>query len=287
MRGFCSMKKIVKVKDIPIGQGSPLVLIAGPCVIESESIVLQTAEKIRKITDKLNIPFIFKSSYTKANRLSIDSYSGPGLEKGLKILEKVKKVLDIPVLTDIHTPDQASPVSEVADILQIPAFLCRQTDIVLSAAKTEKPLNIKKGQFMAPEDMNLIAKKAESVGNDQVLLTERGTTFGYHNLVVDFRSLVIMRELGYPIVFDATHSLQLPGGGKTFSSGEPEFIFPLSRGAVACGCDALFIETHPNVNQALCDKGSMLPLDHLEKLLSQIKTIDEHRRNWLKEDEGS
>lgn len=281
------MKKTVKVKDIPIGQGSPLVLIAGPCVIESESIVLQTADTIRKITDKMNIPFIFKSSYAKANRLSIDSYSGPGLEKGLKILEKVKKVLDVPVLTDIHTPDQASPVSEVADILQIPAFLCRQTEMVLSAAKTGKPINIKKGQFMAPEDMNLVARKAESVGNGQVLLTERGTTFGYHNLVVDFRSLVIMRGLGYPIVFDATHSLQLPGGGKTFSSGEPEFIFPLSRGAVACGCDALFIETHPDVKQALCDKGSMLPLEKLEKLLSQIKTIEEHRRSWLKEDEGS
>ncbi|MDP2961006.1 MAG: 3-deoxy-8-phosphooctulonate synthase, partial [candidate division Zixibacteria bacterium] len=176
------MKKIVKIKDIPIGQGFPLVLIAGPCVIESESLVLETAEKIKKITQKLKFPFIFKSSYSKANRLSIDSYSGPGLEKGLKILEKVKKELDIPILTDIHSPDEASTVSEVVDILQIPAFLCRQTDLIIAAAKTGKTLNIKKGQFMAPEDMDLIAKKALSAGNDQVLLTERGTSFGYHNL---------------------------------------------------------------------------------------------------------
>ncbi|HEX9912997.1 MAG TPA: 3-deoxy-8-phosphooctulonate synthase [candidate division Zixibacteria bacterium] len=278
------MKKIVKIKDIPIGQGSPLVLIAGPCVIESESLVLETAEKIKKIAQELKIPFIFKSSYSKANRLSIDSYSGPGLQKGLKILEKVKKEFDIPVLTDIHTPDEAVPVSKVADVLQIPAFLCRQTDLILAAAKTGKTLNIKKGQFMAPEDMDLIAKKALSVGNDQVLLTERGTSFGYHNLVVDFRSLVIMRGLGYPVVFDATHSLQLPGAGKTFSGGEPQFIFPLARGAVACGCDALFIETHPRMEEALCDKSNMLPLEKLEKLLAQIKIIDEHRRVWLKEE---
>jgi 2-dehydro-3-deoxyphosphooctonate aldolase (KDO 8-P synthase) len=284
MRGHHSMRKIVKVKNIPIGQGSPLVLIAGPCVIESEELTLKTAGMIKKVTDKLKFPFIFKSSYTKANRLSIDSYSGPGLEKGLKILEKVKKEFDIPVLTDIHSKEEALPVSEVADILQIPAFLCRQTDLVLSAAQTGKALNIKKGQFMAPEDMGIIAKKAESMGNEQILLTERGTTFGYHNLVVDFRSLVIMRDLGYPVVFDATHSLQLPGGGRTCSSGEPRFIFPLSRGAVACGCDALFIETHPHIEKALCDKSSMLPLDKLEKLLTQIKLVDEHRRTWLKEE---
>jgi 2-dehydro-3-deoxyphosphooctonate aldolase (KDO 8-P synthase) len=278
------MRKIVKVKNIPIGQGSPLVLIAGPCVIESEDLVLETAEMIKKVTDKLKFPFIFKSSYTKANRMSIDSYSGPGLEKGLKVLERVKREFDVPVLTDIHSKEEALPTSEVADILQIPAFLCRQTDLILSAAKTGKALNIKKGQFMAPEDMGLIAKKAESMGSEQILLTERGTTFGYHNLVVDFRSLVIMKNLGYPVVFDATHSLQLPGGGRTCSSGEPQFIFPLSRGAVACGCDALFIETHPRVDKALCDKSSMLPLDKLERLLSQIKLVDEHRRSWLKEE---
>ncbi|OGC83803.1 MAG: 3-deoxy-8-phosphooctulonate synthase [candidate division Zixibacteria bacterium RBG_16_43_9] len=277
------MRRTVKIKDISIGRGSHLVLIAGPCVIESESLVLETAQKIKNITDKLKFPFIFKSSYKKANRLSIDSYSGPGMEKGLKILEQVKKEFNIPILTDIHSPDEADPVSEVADVLQIPAFLCRQTDLILSAAKTGKALNIKKGQFMAPEDMDQIARKAESVGNDQILLTERGSFFGYHNLVVDFRSLVIMSNLGYPVVFDATHSLQLPGGVKTFSSGEPKFILPLSRAAVACGCDALFIETHPRVEEALCDKGSMLPLDRLEQLLFQVKLIDEHRRTWLKE----
>ena len=276
-------KKLVKIKDISIGAGSHLVLIAGPCVIESENLVLETAQKIKNITDKLKFPFIFKSSYKKANRLSIDSYSGPGMEKGLKILEKVIKDLNVPILTDIHSPDEADPVSEVADVLQIPAFLCRQTDLILAAAKTGKALNIKKGQFIAPEDMDQIAKKAESVGNDQILLTERGSFFGYHNLVVDFRSLVIMSNLGYPVVFDATHSLQLPGGRKTFSSGEPQFIFPLARAAVACGCDALFIETHPRVNDALCDKTSMLPLDKLEQLLFQVKLLDEHRRAWLKE----
>jgi 2-dehydro-3-deoxyphosphooctonate aldolase (KDO 8-P synthase) len=278
------MGKIVKIKNISMGAGSPLVLIAGPCVIESESLVLETAEKIKKITGELKFPFVFKTSYSKANRLSIGSYSGPGLEKGLRILEKVKRELDIPVLTDIHSPDEANPVSGVVDVLQIPAFLCRQTDLIIAAAKTGKPLNIKKGQFMAPEDMDLIAKKALSAGNDQVLLTERGTSFGYHNLVVDFRSLVIMKELGYPVVFDATHSLQLPGARKSFSGGEPQFIFPLARGAVACGCDALFIETHPRIEEALCDKSNMLPLEKLEKLLAQIKMIDEHRRVWLKEE---
>ena len=277
------MNRTVKVKELSIGKGYHLVLIAGPCVIESESLILETAQKIKKITDKLKFPFVFKSSYKKANRLSIDSYSGPGMEKGLKILEKVKRENDVPVLTDIHSPDEADPVSEVVDIIQIPAFLCRQTDLILAAAKTGKAMNIKKGQFMAPEDMEQIAKKAESVGNDQILLTERGSFFGYHNLVVDFRSLIIMSDLGYPVVFDATHSLQLPGGDKISSSGEPQFIFPLARAAVACGCDALFIETHPRVDEALCDKTSMLPLEKLEELLFQVKLLDEHRRTWLKE----
>ena len=272
------MAKIVKVKDIAIGGKNPLVLIAGPCVLESEKIALETAEKVKEITQRLKIPYIFKSSYTKANRLSIKSYSGLGMEKGLKILEKVKKEFDLAVLTDIHNPDEAQPVSEVVDVLQIPAFLCRQTDLVLAAAKTKKPLEIKKGQFMAPEDMKKVAEKVESVGNDQILLTERGTTFGYHNLVVDMRSLVIMRSLGYPVVFDATHSLQLPGGKEGFSGGQPEFILPLARAAVACGCDCLFIETHSDVSKALCDKESMLPLEKLEELLIQVKKIDEFIR---------
>jgi 2-dehydro-3-deoxyphosphooctonate aldolase (KDO 8-P synthase) len=274
------MTESVKIDNIQIGRGYPLVLIAGPCVIESEKIVLETCEKIKEITTKLKMPFIFKSSYLKANRLNIQSYSGPGMSKGLKILGKAKREFEVLILTDIHTPDEAELVSEVADVLQIPAFLCRQTDLVLAAAKTGKAVNLKKGQFMAPEDMGSIAKKIESVGNHNILLTERGTFFGYHNLVVDMRSLVIMRNLGYPVVFDATHSLQLPGSGGgskdvyAFSGGQPQFIFPLARAAVACGCDALFIETHPDVKNALCDKESMLPLEKLEELLVQVIEID-------------
>ena len=264
----------VRIDNIEIGKGSRLALISGPCVIESEKIVLQTCEKIKEMTSKLKIPFIFKSSYSKANRLNIKSYSGPGLSKGLGILKKVKKEFDVPILTDIHNPDEAEPVSEVADVLQIPAFLCRQTDLVLAAAKTGKAVNVKKGQFMAPEDMGSIAQKIESAGNHNVLLTERGTFFGYHNLVVDMRSLVIMRNSGYPVVFDATHSLQLPGSGGGVSGGQPQFILPTARAAVACGCDALFIEAHPDVKNALCDKGSMLPLDKLEELLTQVIEID-------------
>jgi 2-dehydro-3-deoxyphosphooctonate aldolase (KDO 8-P synthase) len=268
------MAELVKINHIEIGKGCPLALIAGPCVIESEKIVLHTCEKIKEITAKVKIPFIFKSSYSKANRLSAESYSGPGMSKGLKILGKAKKELDVPILTDIHNPEEAEPVAEVANVIQIPAFLCRQTDLVLAAAKTGKAINIKKGQFMAPEDMGSIAKKIEFVGNHNILLTERGTFFGYHNLVVDMRSLVIMRSLGYPVVFDATHSLQLPGSGGGFSGGQPQFILPLARAAVACGCDALFIETHPDVKNALCDKDSMLPLEKLEELLIQVVKID-------------
>jgi len=268
------MAKSVKIDSIEIGKGSCLALIAGPCVIESEKIALETCEKIKEISAKLEIPFIFKSSYSKANRLNIKSYSGPGMNKGLIILEKVKREFEVCILTDIHNPEEAEPVSEVADVLQIPAFLCRQTDLVLAAAKTGKAVNIKKGQFMAPEDMGTIAKKIESVGNNNILLTERGTFFGYHNLVVDMRSLVIMSNFGYPVVFDATHSLQLPGSSGGLSGGQPQFILPLARAAVACGCDALFIETHPDVENALCDKHSMLPLEKLEELLVQVIEID-------------
>ncbi len=268
----------VKIGNFTVGEGNRLALIAGPCVIESEQVVFKTCEKIKEITSRQKLPFIFKSSYSKANRLNIDSYSGPGLKDGLKILEKVKKEFEVPILTDIHNPDEALPVSQVADVLQIPAFLCRQTDLVLAAARTGKPLEIKKGQFMAPEDMLPIAKKAESVGNKNIILAERGSFFGYHNLVVDMRSLLVMRSLGYPVVFDATHSLQLPGSRGSCSGGQPQFIFPLARAAVACGCDALFIETHPDVKNALCDKDSMLPLDKLEELLIQVRTIDQVMR---------
>jgi 2-dehydro-3-deoxyphosphooctonate aldolase (KDO 8-P synthase) len=271
----------IEIGKLTVGDGKPLVLIAGPCVIESEEIVFRTCKQIQEICSRLGFPFIFKSSYSKANRLNIDSYSGPGLDKGLKILGQVKEKFGVPVLTDIHSPDEAKPVSEVADVLQIPAFLCRQTDLILAAARTGKPLNIKKGQFMAPEDMLPIAKKAESAGNKNILLTERGSFFGYHNLVVDLRSLKIMRDLGYPVVFDATHSLQLPGSQGSCSGGRPEFIFPMVRAAVAFGCDALFLETHPDVENALCDKGSMLPLKRLEELLVQVKAIDRSIRGKM------
>jgi 2-dehydro-3-deoxyphosphooctonate aldolase (KDO 8-P synthase) len=271
----------IKIGKLTVGEGKPLVLIAGPCVIESEEIVFSTCGQIQEIASRLGYPFIFKSSYSKANRLNMDSYSGPGLDKGLKILGKVKEKFGVPVLTDIHSPDEAKPVSEVADVLQIPAFLCRQTDLILAAAKTGKPINIKKGQFMAPEDMLPIAKKAESVGNKSILLTERGSFFGYHNLVVDLRSLKVMRDLGYPVVFDATHSLQLPGSQGSCSGGRPEFIFPMTRAAVAFGCDALFLETHPDVENALCDRSSMLLLDRLEELLLQVKAIDQSIRGKM------
>lgn len=265
---------LLKPYNLKIGKGNPLVLIAGPCVIESEEIVLKTAEEIKKITQKHSIPFIFKSSYSKANRLDISSFSGPGLDKGLEVLKKVKDKVGVPILTDIHQSNEAIPVSQVADVIQIPAFLCRQTDLVLDAAKTGKPINIKKGQFMAAEDMKQIANKVHSVGNKDVLITERGTTFGYHNLVVDMRSLVILRNLGYPVVFDATHSLQLPGGEGKSSGGQPQFILPMARAAVACGIDVLFIETHPQVEKALCDSKNMLPLNKLEDLIIQVKEID-------------
>lgn len=267
--------KEIKIGRIKIGGENPLALIAGPCVIESEELVLKTAEKIVQVSSRFNIPYIFKSSYLKANRLSLDSFAGPGIEKGLKILEKVRREFNVPVLTDVHSADEASEAGEVVDIVQVPAFLCRQTDIVVAAGKTGRVVNLKKGQFMAPEDMEAIVKKVESTGNKNILLTERGTTFGYHNLVVDMRSLVIMREIGYPVVFDATHSLQLPGAAGGVSSGQPQFIILLARAAVACGCDALFVETHPDVKKALSDAQSMLPLEQLETLLEQVTQIDQ------------
>jgi len=273
------LTRVVQIGDVRIGGGNPLVLMAGPCVIETEEITLRTAERVKKLGESHNLPVIFKSSYLKANRLSVNSYSGPGLKKGLEILSKVKREFELPVLTDVHTPGEVSAAAEVVDVLQIPAFLCRQTDLVKAAAETGLPLNLKKGQFMAPEDMKFIAEKAESFGSKNILLTERGTTFGYHNLVVDMRSLLIMRSLGYPVVFDATHSLQLPGGGEASSAGQPQFVIPMSKAAVACGIDALFVETHPDVERALCDKDSMLPLDRLEQLIIDVKKIENSVRS--------
>jgi len=273
------LTRVVQIGEVRIGGGNPLVLIAGPCVIENEEITLTTAERVKELAETHGIPVIFKSSYLKANRLSVNSYSGPGEEEGLRILSKVKREFGLPVLTDVHAVGEVGAAAEVADVLQIPAFLCRQTDLVRAAAETGLPLNLKKGQFLAPEDMKFIAEKAESFGNTNILLTERGTTFGYHNLVVDMRSILIMRDLGYPVVFDATHSLQLPGGNQTSSAGQPQFVIPMSKAAVACGVEALFVETHPNVEKALCDKDSMLPLDQLEQLIISVKKIENSVRS--------
>jgi len=259
--------------DIRIGQGAPLALIAGPCVIETIEIVTETAAFLKKLSVDLNIPIIFKASYDKANRTSIRSFRGPGLTDGLDILAGIKREFDLPVISDIHTADQAQPAAEVLDILQIPAFLCRQTDLLMAAARTGKPVNVKKGQFLAPWDMANVVEKLAEAGNRQVLLTERGAMFGYNNLVVDFRSLTIMQDLGCPVVFDATHSIQLPGGAGTRSGGQREFAPVLSRAAVAAGADALFMEVHPNPDKARCDGPNSLPLDSLYGLVSELISI--------------
>jgi 2-dehydro-3-deoxyphosphooctonate aldolase (KDO 8-P synthase) len=268
--------KVIEVNNIKMGGNHPLVLIAGPCVIESEDLVMKTAERIKKITEKLDIPFIFKSSYAKDNRSSVEYYYGPGVEKGIKILEKVKKTFEIPVLSDVHYPDEVPVAAEVLDIIQIPAFLSMQTRLTLAVAKTGKVVNVKKGQFLAPQDVKNVIKKIESTGNDKILLTERGTFFGYHNLVVDMRSLKIMRDTGYPVVFDVTHTVRVYGvPSKDPRGGNPEFIFPLARAGVAVGIDAVFIETHPDPSSALSDASSMLPLNQLDIFLKEVKEIDQ------------
>ncbi len=268
------MVKEIRVRNIRIGGDNPLVLIAGPCVIETEEETFQTAKRLKEIASELDIPFIFKSSYDKANRTSLKSYRGPGLKKGLEILGKVKKELNIPLLIDVHEREEVPTVSTVADILQIPAFLCRQTDFVLAVAKAGKPMNIKKGQFLAPWDVKNIIEKIESVGNKNILLTERGTTFGYNNLVVDMKSLPIMRSFGYPVIFDATHSVQLPGGVGIATGGNRNYIPHLARAAVACGVDALFLEAHPNPDKALSDGPNMMEIEEVPKLLREVKEID-------------
>jgi 2-dehydro-3-deoxyphosphooctonate aldolase (KDO 8-P synthase) len=263
----------IPVGKIKIGSRAPLVLIAGPCVIESESMCLETAKRIKEITAKLNIPFIFKSSFDKANRLSIDSYRGPGINKGLEVLNKVKQKIKVPILSDIHCQKEITEAVGVLDIIQIPAFLCRQTDIVVGVAKTGKVVNIKKGQFLAPWDIQSIIKKIETTGNRKILITERGVCFGYNNLVSDFRALAIMRDFGYPVIYDATHSVQLPGGRGACSGGQRQFVEALSRAAVAFGCDGLFLEVHLKPDEALCDGPNMIDLKELEKLLTQVKKI--------------
>ena len=264
-----------------IGGGNPLALIAGPCVIESEKGAMGIAEKLKRITEELNVPFIFKASYDKANRSSIKSFRGPGLIEGLKILKKIKSDLGIPVLSDVHKEEEVEPAAEVLDVLQIPAFLCRQTDLLVKASESGKPVNVKKGQFMAPWDMKNVVDKLEASGNTNILLTERGATFGYNNLVVDMRSLVLMREYGYPVVFDSTHSLQQPGGQGTRSGGQREMIPDLARGAVGVGCDALFMETHPDPDQALSDGPNMLKLELLPELLEQLIALDQVVREHI------
>ncbi|PIQ90094.1 MAG: 3-deoxy-8-phosphooctulonate synthase [Candidatus Omnitrophica bacterium CG11_big_fil_rev_8_21_14_0_20_41_12] len=263
----------VTVKNIKFGDKYPLVLIAGPCVIESESSTLSSAGKIKDIASGCGVPFIFKSSFDKANRLSGTSFRGPGLKKGLAILKKVKDRLKIPILSDVHCAKDMPLAAQVLDIIQIPAFLCRQTDIVLAAAATGKVVNIKKGQFLAPWDILPIIKKVESTGNKQILITERGVSFGYNNLVTDFRSLKIMRDFGYPVIYDATHSVQLPGGQGTCSGGQSEFVAGLTRAATAFGCDGIFLEVHHDPQAAPCDAGNMINFKELESLLKQIKKI--------------
>lgn len=267
-------KEIEVCPETKIGGNNPLVLIAGPCVIESEEIVYTTAEKLKIITQELNFPLIFKSSYDKANRTSLKSYRGPGLEKGLQILQRVKEELKIPLLVDVHQIEEVKRVAKVTDILQIPAFLCRQTDLILTVAATGKPVNIKKGQFLAPWDLKNVIEKVESTGNRNILLTERGTTFGYNRLVVDMCGLPIMRSFGYPVIFDATHSVQEPGGKGTSTGGNREFVPLLVRAAVACGIDGLFMEVHPEPDKALSDGPNMLKIDDVGKLLLQIQKID-------------
>lgn len=264
----------INVQKIKIGDKNPLVLIAGPCVIESERHCLDTAKQIKDIAQELDIPFIFKSSFDKANRLSIGSYRGPGLKMGLEILHKIKQRLHIPILSDIHCSKDIAEASGVLDIIQIPAFLCRQTDLVVAAAKTGKVINIKKGQFLAPWDILPIIKKVESTGSKSILITERGACFGYNNLVSDLRSLAILRQFGYPVIYDATHSVQLPGGEGGCSGGQRQFVAGLSRAAVAFGCDGLFLEAHPEPDKAPCDGPNMIDLKELQRLLRQVKKIE-------------
>jgi 2-dehydro-3-deoxyphosphooctonate aldolase (KDO 8-P synthase) len=267
------MATLVDIGTFKAGQGQRPFLIAGPCVIESEQLVMDTAGRIAEITKSLGIPYVFKSSYDKANRTSITSFRGPGLEKGLKVLAKVRTEVKVAVLTDVHTEEDATEAGKVVDVLQIPAFLCRQTDLLIAAAKTGKVVNVKKGQFLSPVEMGNAVKKLEECGNQRIILTERGSSFGYNNLVVDMRSFPILRSFGYPVVFDATHSVQLPGGGGTKSSGQREFVEPLACAAAGAGVDGFFMEVHPNPDEALSDGPNMVPLHQLKSLLERVMRI--------------
>lgn len=280
------MTAAVRIGDFEIGGGAPLAVLAGPCVIESRDMIMRSAERIRAAAARAGMPVVFKSSFKKANRTSISGFTGIGRDEALAILADVRRAFGLPVVTDVHTEDDTAAAAQVVDMLQIPAFLCRQTDLLLAAGVTGKAVNIKKGQFLAPEDMRHAADKVASTGNRNILLCERGSSFGYHNLVVDMRGLVIMRELGYPVVMDATHAVQIPSQGAA-SGGQPEFIFPLARAAAAVGIDALFVETHPDPKNALSDAGSQLPLSQLESLLTEVRRIDDAMRNVSRTKEDS
>ena len=268
------MTREITVGTVKIGGGRPLVLVAGPCVIENEMATMRCAERLMTICNGLGIPLIFKASYDKANRTSVTAFRGPGIKEGLRILAKVKEALGVPVLSDIHSIEQVAPAADVLDVLQIPAFLCRQTDLLVAAAASGRVVNVKKGQFLAPWDMKNVVGKIVACGNDNVILTERGASFGYNNLVVDMRSFPIMRGTGCPVIFDATHSVQLPGGEGTSSGGQREFVEYLSRAAVAAGVDGVFLEVHEEPEQALCDGPNSVRLDDLPMLLKKLKAID-------------
>lgn len=272
----------ISIGSLRLGGGNLLFLIAGPCVIETESHARMMAERVARIAGDAGVPYIFKASYDKANRSSINSFRGPGLVDGLRVLDKIKKDLQVPILTDIHEASQAGAAAEVADILQIPAFLARQTDLLLAAAKTGRAINIKKGQFLSPWDMGNVIEKVSSAGNRSIILTERGASFGYNNLVVDMRTFPILRKFGYPVVYDVTHSVQLPGGQGSASGGQPEFIEPLARAGVAAGVDGIFLETHDNPAAALSDGANALPLAQLPVLLSRLKELSCMVRKWEK-----
>nr|WP_320010867.1 3-deoxy-8-phosphooctulonate synthase [uncultured Desulfobulbus sp.] len=261
------------VGSLQVGPGAPLLLLAGPCALESEGLAREVATEMKAITGRLGINYVFKASFDKANRTSLSSYRGPGLEKGLEILGRLREEMSVPVVSDIHEPAQAPLAAECLDIIQIPAFLCRQTDLLAAAAKTGKVINVKKGQFVSPWDMENAVNKLKGSGTEKIMLTERGASFGYNNLVVDMRSLAVMRSFGYPVVYDATHSVQLPGGAGGSSGGQREFIPPLARAAMAVGIDGLFIEVHPDPDKALCDGPNSLPLGQVESLLKQLLAV--------------
>lgn len=267
--------RIVKINGISLGKGNPLVLIAGPCVIESDRSVIREASELKKITSDIGMPLIFKASFDKANRSSVRSFRGPGIKRGLKVLREIKEDLGIPVLSDIHSVEQVKPAAKVLDVIQIPAFLCRQTDLLVEAGGTGKAINVKKGQFMSPEEMKNVIDKIEYSGNNNILLTERGTMLGYNMLVNDFRGVAKMSEFGYPVVYDATHSVQMPGGKGSSSGGEAGYVLPLSKAATAIGCDALFLEVHPSPEKAKSDGSNMLKLSEVPDFLRQIRKIEE------------